>query len=178
MRARPVVALPALAAAAAGCAPLATSSKTQSADCVSSTVLLVLRGVGAGVAWTVGVDAYALLGAPDSQWAERLAGRNTTKARELSATLLRLGARNVLGFAAFLGIFGGVSCSLERIRGRNDLLNPFAGGFAAGLAILPGDLRSPRLMLTTALLCGAASMGFHFFIPAGGDDRNEQRSRR
>lgn len=175
---------PAFAAAGAplgGPAAVATSSKTTSTDCVSSTALLVLRGVGAGFAWTLGVDAYALLGASESEWRERLAARQTTKAREVGRSLALLGARNMLGFAAFLGIFGGVSCSLEKLRGRTDLLNPFVGGFTAGLAILPGELRSPRLVLTTALLCGAASMGFHFFIPSSGEGKSEsdgQRARR
>lgn len=156
-----------------------TSSKTTSSDCVSSTALLVLRGFGAGFAWTLGVDAYALLSAPEIQWKERLAAQNTTKLRELSRSLAFLGARNMLGFAAFLGIFGGVSCSLEKVRGRADLLNPFVGGFTAGLAILPGELRSPRTVLTTALLCGAASMGFHFFIPSSGEGKSEdQRAHR
>lgn len=153
----------------------AANSKTASSDCVSATALLVFRGLGAGFAWTVGVDGYALLSAPDALWAERAAaaGRaaSASATREMGRAFAWLAARNMLGFASFLGIFGGVSCSLERVRGRNDLLNPFAGGFCAGLALLPGELRSPRAILTSAALCGVASMGFHYFVPTSGQNQ-------
>ncbi|KAF1333095.1 Mitochondrial inner membrane translocase subunit tim17/tim22/tim23/peroxisomal protein pmp24, partial [Globisporangium splendens] len=154
--------------------PSSSSSKHTSSDCVSSTALLVYRGLGAGFAWTIGVDGYALLSAPDSIWAERVAAKkNTTVGKEMAKSFAWLCGRNMFGFASFLGIFGGVSCSLERIRGRNDLLNPFIGGFTAGLALLPGELRTPRAIMTTAALCGIASMGFHFFIPSSGENKNE-----
>ncbi|TYZ57371.1 hypothetical protein PybrP1_009532 [[Pythium] brassicae (nom. inval.)] len=182
---------PALALAAATAVALATTcvrpparaanSKTASGDCASATALLVFRGLGAGLAWTVGVDGYALLNAPDALWAERAAaaGRASSAsasaagvaAREMGRTFAWLAARNMLGFASFLGIFGGVSCSLERLRGRSDLLNPFAGGFCAGLALLPGELRSPRAIVTSAALCGVASMGFHYFVPTSGQSQ-------
>lgn len=151
-----------------------TQSSTATSDCVSSTALLVLRGFGAGFAWTVAVDAYALLSVPDSYWQERIAGTTLTKRGEITRTLLRAGARNMFGFASFLGIFGGVSCSLEQLRGRNDFVNPFMGGFAAGLALLPGELRTPRAIVTSALLCGVASMGIHVFVPTSGSERKQQ----
>lgn len=153
------------------------NSKTTSTDCGSTTALLVFRGLGAGLAWTVSVDGYALLNAPDALWTERAAaaGRASSSSsaagvavREMSRVFTWLAARNMLGFASFLGIFGGVSCSLERLRGRSDLLNQFAGGFCAGLALLPGELRSPRAIVTSAALCGVASMGFHYIAPTSG----------
>lgn len=147
------------------------NSKTTSSDCVSSTALLVYRGLGAGLAWTIGVDGYALLSAPDALWAERVASKgNTTVAKEMAKSFAFLCGRNMFGFASFLGIFGGVSCSLERIRGKSDLLNPFLGGFSAGLALLPGELRTPRAIVTSAALCGVASMGFHLFVPTSGSE--------
>ncbi|DAZ96984.1 TPA: hypothetical protein N0F65_012116 [Lagenidium giganteum] len=158
-------------AAARAAPPLALSSSSGPPDCLSSTALLVVRGFGAGLAWTVGVDAYTLLSIPDAVWAERMAakGATTSQVREMGRTLAWLGARNMVGFASFLGIFGGVSCSMEVLRGRNDLLNPFVGGFTAGLALLPGELRTPRAILASAALCGVASMSFHFFIPTSED---------
>lgn len=154
--------------------PDTTNSKHTSSDCVSSTALLVYRGLGAGLAWTIGVDGYALLSAPDTLWTERIAGKkNATVGKEMAKSFAWLCGRNMFGFASFLGIFGGVSCSLEKIRGRNDLVNPFIGGFTAGLALLPGELRTPRAIVTTAALCGIASMGFHFFIPSSGENKNE-----
>ncbi|KAG7379628.1 hypothetical protein PHYPSEUDO_008311, partial [Phytophthora pseudosyringae] len=144
------------------------ASKTATTDCVSTTALLVFRGLGAGLAWTIGVDGYALASMTDAEWAQRVAARpGSSVAREAARSLAFLSMRNMLGFAAFLGIFGGVSCSLEKVRGRSDLLNPFAGGFTAGLAILPGELRNPRALLTAACLCGSASMALHYFIPSG-----------
>jgi hypothetical protein len=142
--------------------------KTSTTDCVSTTALVVYRGLGAGLAWTIGVDGYALASMTSAEWAQDLAARpGSSVAREVARTLVRLSARNMLGFASFLGVFGGVSCSLEKIRGHNDLLNPFAGGFTAGLVILPGEMRKPRPLLTAALLCGSASMALHYFIPTG-----------
>ncbi|RLN94740.1 hypothetical protein BBJ28_00022158, partial [Nothophytophthora sp. Chile5] len=118
------------------------SSKTTSSDCVSATALLILRGVGAGLAWTIGVDGYMLASVTDAEWRERLVARpGSTVRREVARTMVRLSARNMLGFASFLGIFGGVSCSLEKLRGRTDLLNPFMGGFIAGMAVLPAELQ-------------------------------------
>lgn len=150
-------------------------SATTTNDCVSSTALLVLRGFGAGLAWTIAVDAYALLDVPDSYWQERIAGTTLTKRGEITRTLLRAGARNMFGFASFLGIFGGVSCSLEQLRGCNDFVNPFMGGFTAGLALLPGELRTPRAILSSALLCGVASMGIHLIVPTSGSESEQEQ---
>ncbi|KAG6614908.1 RxLR effector candidate protein [Phytophthora cinnamomi] len=143
-------------------------SKTSSSDCVSTTALLVYRGLGAGLAWTIGVDGYFLASLTDAEWKQRVAARpGSSVAREAARWLGRLSVRNTLGFAGFLGIFGGVSCSLEKVRGKNDPLNPFVGGFTAGMAILTKEVRQPRALLAAALLCGSASMALHCFIPSG-----------
>ncbi|OWZ14419.1 RxLR effector protein [Phytophthora megakarya] len=148
------------------------ASKTSSSDCLSTTALLVYRGLGAGLAWTIGVDGYALACMTDAEWKQFMATRpGSSVAREVAKSLGRLSVRNMAGFAGFLGIFGGVSCSLEKVRGRSDLLNPFMGGFMAGMVILPGELRKPRTLMTAAFLCGSASMALHYFIPSG--DKNE-----
>ncbi|RLN14353.1 hypothetical protein BBJ28_00007400 [Nothophytophthora sp. Chile5] len=155
------------------------NSKTTSSDCVSATALLILRGVGAGLAWTIGVDGYMLASVTDAEWRERLVARpGSTIRREVARTMVRLSARNMLGFASFLGIFGGVSCSLEKLRGKTDLLNPFMGGFIAGMAVLPAELRKPRALVSAALLCGSASMALHYFIPTSGDNKNNNRKGR
>ncbi|KAK1943212.1 hypothetical protein P3T76_004608 [Phytophthora citrophthora] len=150
-----------------------TNSKTTTSDCISTTALLIYRGLGAGLAWTIGVDGYALASMTDAQWKERVAMRpGSSVAREVARSMAYLSRRNMMGFAAFLGVFGGVSCSLEKLRGKSDLLNPFMGGFTAGLVILPGELRKPRTLLTAAFLCGSASMALHYFIPTG-ENKNE-----
>ncbi|CAI5725907.1 unnamed protein product [Peronospora destructor] len=142
------------------------TSKTSSSDCMSTTALLIFRGLGAGLAWTISVDGYALASMTDDQWKQRIATRpGPSIAREAARSLARLSMRNMLGFASFLGIFGGVSCTMEKARGKKDLLNPFVGGFTAGMAILPGELRNPRTLVTAAFLCGSASMALHHFIP-------------
>ncbi|KAI9917510.1 hypothetical protein PsorP6_013399 [Peronosclerospora sorghi] len=102
------------------------------------------------MAWTIGVDGYALASMADEEWKTRITSRpGSSDARKVTRLLLRHSVRNVLGFASFLGIFGGMSCTLEKARGKNDLLNPFIGGFTAGIAILPGEtaLISPSLIL-------------------------------
>ncbi|KAJ0399536.1 hypothetical protein ATCC90586_001576 [Pythium insidiosum] len=150
--------------------PLATSSKHTSSDCVSSTALMVFRGIGAGIAWTLAVDLYTLVSASDRAWREHLALHAppaTTRRREAAKLLLRACGRNVLMFGGFLTVFGGLTCSMEIVRGRHDVLNPFVGGFASGLVIVPRELhKSPRYMLLSATLCGAAAMGLYQFIPA------------
>ncbi|EGZ12776.1 hypothetical protein PHYSODRAFT_514217 [Phytophthora sojae] len=144
------------------------SSKTSSSDCVSTTALLVYRGLGAGLAWTIGVDGYFLASLSDAEWQQRVAARpGSSVAREAARWLGRLSVRNMLGFAGFLGVFGGMSCSLKKVRGKSDLLNPFVGGFTAGMVILPKEVRKPRALLTAAFLCGSASMALHYFIPTG-----------
>ncbi|CAI5743902.1 unnamed protein product [Peronospora destructor] len=119
------------------------TSKTSSSDCMSTTALLIFRGLGAGLAWTISVDGYALASMTDNQWKQRIATRPGPTS---------------------LGIFGGVSCAMEKARGKKDPLNPFVGGFTAGMAILPGELRNPRTLVTAAFLCGSASMALHHFI--------------
>ncbi|CAH0477535.1 unnamed protein product [Peronospora belbahrii] len=144
------------------------TSKASSSDCVSTTALLIFRGIGAGLAWTISVDGYELASMTDDQWKKRMAScRGSSIAREAARSLVRLSIRNMLGFASFLGIFGGMSCALEKMRGKNDLLNPFVGGFTAGMAILPGELRNPRTLVMAAFLCGSGSMALHHFIPTG-----------
>ncbi|CAH0486157.1 unnamed protein product [Peronospora farinosa] len=139
---------------------------TSSSDCMSTTALLIFRGLGAGLAWTISVDGYALASMTDDQWKQRIAKRpGSSIAREAAKSLARLSLRNMLGFASFLGIFGGMSCAMEKVRGKKDPLNPFVGGFTAGMVILPGELRNPRTLVTAAFLCGSASMALHHFVP-------------
>ena len=146
-------------------APL-KSSKTTSSDCMSTAALLIFRGLGAGLAWTISVDGYALASMTDDQWKQHMASRpGSSISREVARSFTRLSMRNMLGFASFLGIFGSISCAMEKVRGKNDPLNPFVGGFTAGMAILPGELRNPRTLVTAAFLCGSASMALHHFIP-------------
>uniref|UniRef100_A0AAV1TRG6 Mitochondrial import inner membrane translocase subunit TIM22 n=1 Tax=Peronospora matthiolae TaxID=2874970 RepID=A0AAV1TRG6_9STRA len=150
-----------------------TASKRASSDCVSTTTLLMFRGIGAGVAWTIGVDGYALANKTSAEWQQQVAAHPVSSvSREVAKSLARLSVRNMLGFATFLGIFSGVSCALEKGRGKSDLLNPFVGGCTAGTVILPRELRNPRTLLTAAILCGSASVALHYFIPSG-DKKNE-----
>ena len=67
-------------------------------------------------------------------------------------------ARSAVGFAAFLGVYNGVSCSLEKWRGRKDFGNSVAGGLCAGvLAGLPS--RSARGVLYSAAITGVITGG-------------------
>ncbi|TMW68892.1 hypothetical protein Poli38472_001048 [Pythium oligandrum] len=155
---------------------LATSSKHTTTDCVSSTALMVYRGVGAGIAWTIAVDLYALVSASDRAWQEHLdtLTHPSTKARELRRLLLRTCGRNVLMFGGFLAVFGGLTCSLELVRGRHDMVNPFVGGFASGLVIMPRDLyKAPKNVLLGSALCGLAAMSLYQYIPASSQGRVE-----
>ncbi|KAL7678918.1 putative mitochondrial import inner membrane translocase subunit TIM22 [Plasmopara halstedii] len=149
--------------------------KTSPPDCMSTTALLTLRGLGAGLAWTLAVDAYLLASMPSIEWSKQVANWNHSSSlkREFAKSFGGLCKRNMLGFAGFLGIFAGVSCSLEIARGKNDLFNSFAGGFTAGMVFLWQEVRTPRALLISALMCGSTSMVLHHFVPAMGDNSNE-----
>nr|CCA17781.1 conserved hypothetical protein [Albugo laibachii Nc14] len=142
-------------------------------DCTSTTALLLLRGIGAGIAWTISVDFYSLLRLPDRVWLKdqtlySASQRRRRIAKEVTKTVALLCGRNVLGFITFLGLFGGVSCTLEIVRHRKDALNPFFGGFVAGLAVLANEINKPRAVLTSALFCGITSMGLWLSMPTSG----------
>ncbi|KAH7491899.1 uncharacterized protein KRP23_815 [Phytophthora ramorum] len=150
------------------------SSDSSSADCVSTTAQQVFRGLGAGLAWTIGVDGYELARTTDAQWKQLLSTRpDSSIAREAARTLGRNCGLNMLGFASFLGIYGGVSCSLEKVRGQSDLLNPLAGGFTAALIIMSAEMRGLKLV-KAALLCGSGSMALHYFVSTGGTKKDSE----
>lgn len=147
--------------------------KSSAADCMSTTALLTFRGLGAGLAWTFAVDAYLLASMPGAVSKEVAKQNGSSVRRDVIRSLGSLCKRNMLGFAGFLGIFAGVSCSFENARGRNDLLNPFAGGFTAAMVYMRRELRNPRALLTSAFMCGSASMALHHFVPVIGNNQNE-----
>jgi len=63
--------------------------------------------------------------------------------------------RSAMGFAVFLGVYNGVSCSVERLRGgAKDFFNPLCGGCAAGAMAGLGS-RNSRTVLYSALGTGA-----------------------
>ncbi|KAG6969631.1 hypothetical protein JG687_00003105, partial [Phytophthora cactorum] len=128
---------------------------------------MVFRGLGTGLAWTIAVDGYALASVTDAELSRYMAKRpGSSVAREAVKRLGPLCMRNMLSFAGFLGLYGGVSCSLEKVRGKNDLMNPFVGGFTAGLVALWPERRKPRTLLTSAFVCGAVAMALHHLIPS------------
>ncbi|KAF4037202.1 Tim17/Tim22/Tim23/Pmp24 family [Phytophthora infestans] len=140
------------------------TSKTSNSECVTNTALLTLRGLGTGAAWTIAVDGYAMACVTDAEVARHMANRpGSSVAGEIARKLGPLCVRNMLGFAGFLGLYGGVSCSLEKARDKNDLLNPFMGGLTAGLIALWHDRRVPHVHLTSAAACGALAMVLHRF---------------
>lgn len=63
-------------------------------------------------------------------------------------------ARSSWGFGVFMGTYSGTKCFMRTSRGRSDLLNTFAAGFAAGYV---GSLhtRSQRTMLLSGAASGA-----------------------
>ncbi|CCI42390.1 unnamed protein product [Albugo candida] len=153
--------------------PAQCGPASQESDCSSTTALLLLRGIGAGIAWTISVDFYSLLKLPDHVWLKdktlhTAPQRRVQIAREVFKSVALLCGRNVLGFVTFLGLFGGVSCGLEILRHRKDALNPFCGGFVAALAVLSNEVNKPRAVLTSALFCGITSMGLWWSIPTSG----------
>ncbi|KAF1777321.1 EF-Hand 1, calcium-binding site [Phytophthora cactorum] len=112
---------------------------------------MVFRGLGTGLAWTIAVDGYALASVTDAELSRYMAKRpGSSVAREAVKRLGPLCMRNMLSFAGFLGLYGG----LEKVRGKNDLMNPFVGGFTAGLVALWPERRKPRT-LSHRLLCVA-----------------------
>jgi hypothetical protein len=151
----------------------APSSKNESSDCVARTALLLFRGFGAGITWSIASDGYILVNLPDIFWKEHLLKKNvaSTKFKEITRLWSISCVRNCLGFGSFLGIFGGISCSLERIRGKNDFLNNFCGGFIAGLAISSTRIHNPRQVITSAAVCVISAIGFHSFVPSSDEEK-------
>ncbi|KUF81291.1 Calcium-dependent protein kinase [Phytophthora nicotianae] len=146
-------------------APL--KSQKSASECLTTTASLAFQGLKSGLAWTIAVDAYAMTSVTDAELARYMATRpGCSVVGEIARKLGPLCMRNVLGFAGFLGLFGGVSCSLEVLRSKNDLLNPFVGGFTAGLVFLQQEFRKPRTHLTSAIVCGVFAMAIHHLIPA------------
>ncbi|ETK94887.1 hypothetical protein L915_02115 [Phytophthora nicotianae] len=142
-------------------------SQKSASECLTTTASLAFQGLKSGLAWTIAVDAYAMTSVTDAELARYMATRpGCSVAGEIARKLGPLCMRNVLGFAGFLGLFGGVSCSLEVLRSKNDLLNPFVGGFTAGLVFLQQEFPKPRTHLTSAIVCGVFAMAIHHLIPA------------
>ncbi|CAK4693971.1 hypothetical protein LEN26_013344 [Aphanomyces euteiches] len=129
---------------------------TKTATCDARLAQLVYRGVVTGALWTVSIDAY-----------EHLGLASAGKTRLNPGFLLKSTAMNCAGFTLFLGTFGGVSCAAEHLRGKDDSLNTFLGGFAAGLLLTQNPQTKIALPVRTSLLtgltCGAFAAAFATF---------------
>ncbi|KAJ8605122.1 hypothetical protein CTAYLR_000437 [Chrysophaeum taylorii] len=99
----------------------------------------VARGSMIGAAWTF---AYGADEAP--------------KGRAFGTTL----ARNCFGFASFLGVYSAVTCAAEKARRRDDGLNNFLGGCAAG-AFAAVESPTVRAALGTSLATGMVCALFY-----------------
>jgi hypothetical protein len=76
--------------------------------------------------------------------------------------------RSSIGFAGFLGVYNGVTCSMETLRGgRKDLVNSLVGGFAAG-ACAGLSSGNPRTVLVSAMGTGCITAGVTLFTGGTG----------
>uniref|UniRef100_A0A6S8CGX3 NADH-ubiquinone oxidoreductase subunit B14.7 n=1 Tax=Aureoumbra lagunensis TaxID=44058 RepID=A0A6S8CGX3_9STRA len=75
--------------------------------------------------------------------------------------------RNSFGFASFLGVYSLASCSIEKVRRKDDVYNYFFGGLAAG-AFAAVDSPNLRTVAVTSLGTGMACGFFYSIIRPGG----------
>lgn len=165
---------------------------------MSTAVDGAARGVLLGIAWGAVFDVAPLgfgAGAGFPLGAEPAGARTTAAAgprprlasvpdaakpsaggAPLPPAALRRGAfavatsmgRSSLGFAGFLGVYNGVTCSAEALRGgQKDMFNSFAGGLAAG-ACAGLSSRNPRTILVSALGTGCITAGVTLFTGGSG----------
>ena len=106
--------------------------------CGSKAVDGAARGVIIGFAWGAVFDTFAVTGSPraaSSAFLPSPYGTGTqTRAFPLAATAARCGraialaassmGRSALGFSLFLGVYNGVNCNCEALRGKHDFINP------------------------------------------------------
>lgn len=128
------------------------SSGPYAPPCGSRCFEGVARGTMIGVAWTFayGADEMSLPG----------------------KSLPRTMARNCFGFASFLGVYSLVTCTAEKARRRDDALNNFLGGCAAG-SLGAVNAASLRAVVQTSLATGCICASFYFaFKPRSRDVGN------
>lgn len=70
-------------------------------------------------------------------------------------------ASNTLACATFLGVFNGMSCSLERARGRDDAGNSLVAGIVAGTVIGLQHQKTPSAVAGVALGAGCLTSMLH-----------------
>jgi len=147
---------------------------------MSAAVDGAARGVLLGVAWGAVFDVAPLgFGTnPASQLDASLSdiGKSSSSGaprppvavqRSAFAVVKSMG-RSSLGFAGFLGVYNGVTCSFEAMRGgQKDMINSFAGGFAAG-ACAGLSSRNSRTIMISAMGTGCITAGVTLLTGAHG----------
>ena len=148
---------------------------------MSAAVDGAARGVLLGVAWGAVFDVAPLgfgtnpasqldASLPDTAKPSSCGGgapRPVAVQRSVFAVAKSMG-RSSLGFAGFLGVYNGVTCSFETMRGgQKDMLNSFAGGFAAG-ACAGLSSRNPRTIMISAMGTGCFTAGVTLLTGAHG----------
>eukprot|EP00803_Ostreobium_quekettii_P001180 evm.model.scf_2321.3 EVM.evm.TU.scf_2321.3 scf_2321:21717-24876(+) len=63
---------------------------------------------------------------------------------------------------AFMGVYSGLSCTFERIRGRRDRWNALAAGSLTGV-ITASPSKNPRTIFMSAVACGAIGLSVSSF---------------
>mmetsp|Transcript_49350 Transcript_49350/g.99363 ORF Transcript_49350/g.99363 Transcript_49350/m.99363 type:complete len:152 (+) Transcript_49350:128-583(+) len=125
--------------------------------CSSTAVDGAARGVLLGLCWGVVFEVSPLVmvvhGDATSPPPPAPPSLAVSPVRRLFTVAQSMG-RSALGFALFLSVYNGTSCTFERLRGgRKDPLNAFGGGAAAG-ALAGLSTRNPRSIGATALGTG------------------------
>lgn len=88
--------------------------------CASVAVDAALRGAFIGFVWS-GFAALSTLRVEP----------HAMSFRHFTMGSLECGAR----FSSMMGLYAGMTCAMERTRGRRDAFNPFVGGVCAGLVL-------------------------------------------
>lgn len=120
------------------------------------------RGVIIGVAWTAAFGEDVAIVVATENIARAPAAPAAANWKESCKGFCKLSARNAASFSGFLGAFSMASCTLEKIRRRDDFVNKLFGGVAAG-AVAAISTGSPKQIALSAAYTGGIS-GFIFFL--------------
>ena len=157
---------------------------------MSTVVEGAARGVLLGIAWGAvfdvaplgfGAGAGHVLGAEPAGASPRVASlldaaKPSAGGAPLPPAAMRRDAfavaksmgRSSLGFAGFIGVYNGVTCGAESLRGgQKDMFNSFAGGLAAGACAGLSSL-NPRTILASAIGTGCITAGITLLTGGSG----------
>jgi outer membrane lipoprotein SlyB len=121
----------------------------QAPSCTTQAVNATIRGAVIGSIWGAGFGSYnAWQYGLRGQEMMKFAGKNTIN--------------NAGSFAVFLGLFSGIHCASERVRGVRDWQNATVAGAVSGAVVSAPQAymtKNPRYMLMTSALTAAITTG-------------------